>query len=60
MLSELFRAAFLVRAFRRRGFVLIARDDRALVVGLLGAEGPRGPGMDLPPTGWTDPTPSTS
>ena len=44
----------MVRAFRRRGFVLIARDDRALVVGLLGAEGPRGRGMDDPPTGWTD------
>ena len=38
-----------------RGFAPIARDDRALVVGLLGAEGPRGLGMATPWATWTGP-----
>jgi len=53
MLSVLFRAAFSIRKFPPRGFAPIARDDRALVVGLLGAEGPRGLGMATPRAAWT-------
>jgi hypothetical protein len=45
MLSVLFRAAFSIRKFPPRGFAPIARDDRALVVGLLGR------GMDDPLVG---------
>src|SRR5262249_60153428 len=50
MLSTLFRAAFSIRTFPPRGFAPIARDDRALVLGLLGHRGRVG-------LGWTSPLP---
>src|SRR5215831_10797002 len=59
VLSALLRRAILDSRVSPQRIAPMSRD-RALVVGPLGAEGPRGHGMATPWATWTDPTPLIS